>query len=116
MCRSKPQLTLANHLTCLTSLAPEPDPSRLCSSFIKSFRIADLHKLHDVRVRLVSFQGGIPGDRGRVWKADFVFQNIGKGRIPVGTLKWRRRELKSRSVRGKHCVTEGFRRAKDEVK
>lgn len=45
MCLNNPQLTVANHLCCFTSLAPELDPSRLCSSLIKSFRIADLHRL-----------------------------------------------------------------------
>jgi len=50
MCRSNPQLTLANHLSCLTSLAPELEPSRLCSSLIRSFLIAALHRLTRVSV------------------------------------------------------------------
>jgi len=45
MWRSRPQLTLWNHLCCFTSLAPELDPSRLCSSLMSSFLIADLHRL-----------------------------------------------------------------------
>jgi hypothetical protein len=45
MFRSSPQDMLANHLCCLTSLAPELDPNRLCSSLINSFLMADLHKL-----------------------------------------------------------------------
>lgn len=36
---------LLNHLCCLTSLAPELDPSRRCSSLINSLRMADLQKL-----------------------------------------------------------------------
>jgi len=45
MCRSRPQLTVANHLCCFTSLAPEFEPRRLCSSLMSSFLIADLHML-----------------------------------------------------------------------
>jgi hypothetical protein len=45
MCLNRPQLTVANHLCCLTSLAPEFEPNRLCSSLIRSLRIADLHML-----------------------------------------------------------------------
>ena len=45
MCRNNPQLTDANHLCAFTSLAPEFDPSRLCSSLINNFLIADLHRL-----------------------------------------------------------------------
>lgn len=46
MCRSNPQLTVANHLWALTSLAPELDPRRLCSSLMSNFRMADLHRLN----------------------------------------------------------------------
>jgi hypothetical protein len=35
----------ANHLCCLTSDAPDDEPSRLCSSLTNSLRIADLHIL-----------------------------------------------------------------------
>ena len=34
-----------NHLCCLTSLAPDCEPNRLCSSLTSSFLMADLHKL-----------------------------------------------------------------------
>lgn len=45
ICLNNPQLTLANHLWFFTSLAPEFDPIRLCSSLINNFRIDDLHRL-----------------------------------------------------------------------
>ena len=51
MCLSNPQLTLANHLCCLTSLAPELDPTRLCSSLMSNLRIADLHRLNGISVQ-----------------------------------------------------------------
>lgn len=51
MCRNNPQLTLANHLCCLTSLAPELEPTRLCSSLMSNLRIADLHRLDAISIR-----------------------------------------------------------------
>jgi hypothetical protein len=39
----------ANHLCCLTSDAPDDEPSRLCSSLTNSLRIADLHILQGER-------------------------------------------------------------------
>jgi len=44
-CRSRPQLMLENHLCCLTSLAPDWLPSRLCSSLHRSFLMRLLHRV-----------------------------------------------------------------------
>jgi hypothetical protein len=96
MCRSKPQLTVANHLCCLTSLAPEPDPSRLCSSLIRSLRMADLHMLGDSQPISQYHKGSIadpPRHGRRLGECNIVLENVGKRRVAVRTLEWRRREL-----------------------
>ena len=96
-----------NHLCCLTSLAPEPDPKRLCSSLMRSFRIADLQKLRQ-NCQLCLNKGvwssqadgdcasfGLPGDGRRVWVSDFVFEHVGESGIPIRTLERGRGELRA---------------------
>lgn len=96
MCRSNPQLILLNHLCCLTSLAPELDPSRRCSSLINSLRMADLQKLTgELEAQMQHCRRcSSPGDWSGIREGYFVLEHIGEGGIPVWALERSSGELR----------------------